>query len=187
MDKKCIEVRRFILTGTPGSGKTSVIKELEKLGHTVIHEAATDLIRIEQMKGIERPWEELKFLDQIMLMQKKRQMSAIADLQFYDRSPFCTYALVKYLSYWKQTTVLPSTLLLEELDRCITQQIYQPRVLFCENLGFIEHTDVRKISYEDALIFEQIHLDVYKEFGFDIMMVPRESVQDRCSFILSKI
>lgn len=35
MDKKCIEMRRFILTGTPSSGKTSVIMELEKLGHAV--------------------------------------------------------------------------------------------------------------------------------------------------------
>lgn len=43
--------KRFILTGTPGSGKTSVIKELEKLGHAVIHEAATDVISIEQAKG----------------------------------------------------------------------------------------------------------------------------------------
>ena len=30
MDKKCINMRRFIFTGTPGSGKTSVIKELEE-------------------------------------------------------------------------------------------------------------------------------------------------------------
>ncbi len=35
-------VERFIFTGTPGSGKTSVIKEREKLGHAVIHEAATE-------------------------------------------------------------------------------------------------------------------------------------------------
>ena len=55
MDKKCIEMRRFILTGTPGSGKTSVIRELETLGHAVIHEAATDVIAQEQAKGIEKP------------------------------------------------------------------------------------------------------------------------------------
>ncbi len=44
MDKKCIEMRCFILTGTTGSGKTSIIRELEKFGHAVIHEAATDII-----------------------------------------------------------------------------------------------------------------------------------------------
>ena len=42
------QIKRFIFTGAPGSGKTSVIKELEKLGHAVIHEAATDVIAEEQ-------------------------------------------------------------------------------------------------------------------------------------------
>ena len=68
--QKCINMRRFIFTGTPGSGKTSVIKELEKLGHAVIHEAATDVISIEQAMGIEKPWEEPEFVDQITHMQK---------------------------------------------------------------------------------------------------------------------
>lgn len=187
--KKIEKIKRFILTGAPSSGKTSIITELEKSGSAVIHETATDLIKIEQQKGRERPWEDPSFLDQIILMQKERQMSsATSGLQFYDRAPFCTYALMKYLSYWKQTEILPSNILLEEIDRCITQQIYQPTVLFCENLGFIEHTDVRKISYEDALIFEQIHLDVYKDFGFEIIMVPKGLiVQERCEFILSTV
>lgn len=72
MDKKCIDIRRFIFTGTPGSGKTSVIMELEKLGHAVVHEAATDVISQEQVKGIEKPWEEPDFVDQITYMQKER-------------------------------------------------------------------------------------------------------------------
>jgi predicted ATPase len=188
MDKKCIEMRRFILTGTPGSGKTSVIRELEKLGHAVIHEAATDVIAQEQAKGIEKPWEEPDFVDEITHMQKERQMDATGDLQFYDRSPFCTYALGKYLAHWKNTEFTPSPVLLGEIDRCLKDRIYQNKVFFFENLGFIEHTDARKISYEDALIFEQIHFDVYKEFGFDIIMVPKGlTVTQRCEFILEKV
>lgn len=67
-------MRRFILTGTPGSGKTSVIMELEKLGHAVIHEAATDVISQEQAKGIEKPWEEPDFVDQITYKKSDRWM-----------------------------------------------------------------------------------------------------------------
>lgn len=181
-------MRRFIFTGTPGSGKTSVIKELEKLGHAVIHEAATDVISIEQAKDIERPWEERGFVDKIAHMQKERQMNSIGNMQFYDRSPFCTYALGKYLAHWKNREFTPSPVLLDEINRCLKDRIYQKTVFFFENLGFIEHTDARKISYEDALIFEQIHLDVYKEFGFDIMIVPKElTVTQRCEFILERV
>ncbi len=188
MDKKCIDIRHFILTGTPGSGKTSVIRVLEKLGHAVIHEAATDVISIEQAQGIEKPWEDIGFTDKIIFMQKERQIRAAKDLQFYDRSPFCTYALGKYLADWKNIEFKPSPVLLSEIDRCIKNRVYQKKVFFFENLGFIKHTDARKISYEDALIFEQIHLDVYKEFGFDIIMVPKGlPVMQRCEFILELV
>ncbi|PPE03082.1 AAA family ATPase [Holospora curviuscula] len=181
------QIKRFIFTGTPGSGKTSSIIEFEKLGHTVIHEAATDVISQEQAKGCDAPWEEPEFVNQITRMQKKRQMNATGDLQFYDRSPFCTYALGKYLSYHKNIEFTPSPVLLDEINRCLKAEIYQNKVFFFENLGFIEHTDARKISYEDALIFEQIHLDVYKECGFDIMIVPKGlTVTQRCEFILGQ-
>lgn len=187
MDKKCVDMKRFIFTGTPGSGKTSVIIELEKLGYDVIHEAATDAIAHAQAEGMERPWEGPEFIDKITLMQKERQMNAAADLQFYDRAPFCTYALGKYLSHWKGMEFKPSPILLDETRRCLEKGVYQNRIFFFENLGFIELTSARKISYEDDLIFEQIHLDVYKEFRFDIVMVPKAlKVRQRCEFILEK-
>ncbi len=177
MDKKCIDMRCFIFTGTPGSGKTSVVRKLDKHGYSVIHEAATDLILDMKLNGIETPWELPHFIDEIVYCQKERQMNAGGDLQFYDRSPFCTYALSKYLSQ-------ASDVLLEEINRCLKLKIYQKTVFFFENLGFIEHTDARKISYEDALIFEKIHLNVYKEFDFDVIMVPKElNVEQRCSFL----
>lgn len=181
-------MRSFIFTGTPGSGKTSVIKELEKLGHAIIHEAATDVISQEQAKGCDAPWEEPEFIDQITHMQKERQLSTTGDLQFYDRSPLCTYALGKYLSHHKNVEFKPSPVLLDEIDRCLKNSVYQNHIFFFENLGFIEHTDARKISYEDALIFEQIHLDVYKEFGFEIIIVPKGlRVEQRCEFILRMV
>jgi energy-coupling factor transporter ATP-binding protein EcfA2 len=70
------QAKRFIFTGTSGSGKTSVILELEKLGYTVIHEAATDVIRGEQAKGGMRPWEEPNFINKIAHIQKERQRNA---------------------------------------------------------------------------------------------------------------
>lgn len=177
--------KRFIFTGTPCSGKTSVIVELEKLGHAIIHESATDVIAQSQAKGNMRPWEQPDFVDKIVLAQKSRQMNAMGELQFYDRSPFCAYALGRYLSHWHNSDFTPSLVLLAEIDRCIKAGVYQNKVFFFENLGFIEHTDARKISYEDALIFEKMHLEVYKEFGFEILLVPNKSIEERCRFILA--
>jgi hypothetical protein len=178
-------MKRFIFTGAPCSGKTSVIQRLKKLGYVVVPESATYLIAAEQSKGILRPWENPDFVDKIILAQKESQMNASGDLQFYDRSPFCTYALGRYLS--NRNNFVPSSLLLEEIDRCLNSKVYQNKVFFFENLGFIRHTDARKISYEESLIFEQIHFDVYKQFGFDLIVIPKKSIAERCKSILGFI
>ncbi|MDB5359232.1 MAG: hypothetical protein JWO51_529 [Rhodospirillales bacterium] len=48
-------MRRYILTGTPGAGKTSIVRRLEVLGHAVVEEAATDIIALDQVEGIAEP------------------------------------------------------------------------------------------------------------------------------------
>ena len=50
-------IRKFVLTGGPGSGKSSIILELERRGEYVVREAAEDVIRLEQAKGIKNPQE----------------------------------------------------------------------------------------------------------------------------------
>ena len=44
-------VRRFVLTGMPGSGKTVLLRRMETLGYAVVEEAATDVIALEDARG----------------------------------------------------------------------------------------------------------------------------------------
>jgi hypothetical protein len=187
MSSECFSVKRYILTGAPGSGKTSVIKEMEHHGRVVVHEAATDIIAGAQAKGIEKPWEDGRFVDDIAIMQKERQVITHCELQFFDRSPFCTYALGSYLAQLQNTEFQPPQVLAEEIDRCLAMRIYQSKVFFFENLGFIEHTAARKISFADSLVFEQIHVSVYQKFGFELIRVPAMPVAQRHKYIIESI
>ncbi len=72
MGSAYLRVKRYILSGAPGSGKTSVIREMEHHGRVVVHEAATDIIAEAQAKGIEKPWEEARFVGDIAIMQRER-------------------------------------------------------------------------------------------------------------------
>lgn len=56
-------MKRYILTGTPGSGKTSVLHALKSLGYSVVEEAATDVIALEQKRGNPEPWTQADFPD----------------------------------------------------------------------------------------------------------------------------
>ena len=95
-------MRRFILTGAPGSGKTAIIRQLELDGFSVVEEAATDVIALAQARGIAEPWTHPSFIDSIAELQRQRQVRASRatdELQFHDRSPICTVALATYLGH----------------------------------------------------------------------------------------
>lgn len=174
-------MKRCILTGTPGSGKTTILHELKRLGYAVIEEAATDVIALEHSRGNTEPWRHPDFVDKIVRLQKQRQIDAALSpdaLQIYDRSPICTLALSRHLGY------APSAVLLEEIDRIERENIYQKHVFFVENLGFVQPTEARKISFEDSLVFEKTHAEVYTALGYDLIKIPPEPLPQRVQRII---
>jgi predicted ATPase len=174
-------MKRYIITGTPGCGKTSILRALEMTGTNVIGEAATDIIAYKQMQGNMAPWEHPSFIDDIIWLQIHRQLNTSSndlELYFFDRSPICTYALALYLEF------KPSINLISEIEQIQQNQFYKKQVFFIDNLGFITHTDARKISFEESLKFEQVHLDAYQKFGYECVRVPAMSVDLRSTFIL---
>jgi len=177
-------MKRFILTGTPGSGKTAILRQLEVDGFSVVEEAATDVIALWQARGIEEAWKEIAFIDAIAALQRERQVRAAGEsgeMQFHDRSVICTAALARYLGF-------PITEgLSRELARVNAQELFQRRVFFVRNLGFVAPTEARRISYEEALRFEKIHEDAYRERGFEIVFVEPGSLGDRVAAIIRAV
>ena len=173
-------MKRYIVTGAPGAGKTAIIRQLEMDGFSVVEEAATDIITLWQAKGIREPWMRPEFIDAIVSLQQTRERraaSAADAVQFHDRSVVCTAALADYLGFDRS----PS--LLQELQRVREEDVFQNTVLFLKNLGFITRTDARRITYEETLRFEQIHEQTYRDIGFQITMIAPGSVSERAEQI----
>jgi predicted ATPase len=173
-------VKSFVLTGAPGSGKTAILRQLELDGFGVVEEAATDVIALEQARGIAEPWVNPSFIDAIVNLQRQRQIRASSlpdSIQFHDRSAVCTMALASYLGHPASRT------LSEELERINTESIFQKRVFFIRNLGFITPTAARRISFEETLRFERIHEETYRRLGFEIFFVDAGPVANRVATI----
>jgi predicted ATPase len=173
-------MKRFILTGAPGAGKTAILRQLELEGFSVVEEAATDVIALWQAQGIAEPWTDRSFIDAVAGLQRQRQIGSApeaVEVQFHDRSVICTAALAAYLGY------PPSEMLSRELERVQAETIYRKQVFFIRNLGFIKPSEARRISFEESLRFEQIHEETYRTLGFEIVSIEAGSLFDRVKAI----
>jgi predicted ATPase len=175
-------MKRFIITGAPGSGKTAIIRQLELEGFSVVEEAATDIIAAAQARGTAEPWKHPSFIDEIATLQRDRRLRASHQpdgIQFHDRSAVCTAALAEYLGY----SISP--VLSAEIHRIRKDAIYENQVFFVRNLGFITPTEARRITFEETLRFEKIHEKTYRDFGYELVSIEPGTLLNRVNEIKS--
>ncbi|GAA2638661.1 AAA family ATPase [Paractinoplanes durhamensis] len=167
-------MRRYILTGAPGAGKTTILEALRDRGNAVVEEAATEVIARGQ------PPDDGDFLAAIALLQRERQLLPAppgAGVQVFDRSPICTLALAHYIGH----PVPP--VLADEVERVVSAGIYHSRVFFVHLLGFITPTAARRITLEQSIRFERFHVDAYRKLGFELIEVPVAPLVERVRLV----
>jgi len=177
-------MRRYILTGAPGAGKTVLLRRLELAGFPVVAEAATDLIALITARGIAEHWKEPSFIEDIVGLQCARQRRADVwpdDVVFFDRSPICTWALCEYAGRE------PPASLVAEVERIERERVYERRVFFLELMGFMTPTEARRISLAESERFAAIHSDVYARFGYELVRVPPADVETRFGLVSAAI
>lgn len=172
-------MRRYILTGAPGAGKTVLLRALERAGHAVVEEAATDVIALAQAEGAAEPWTDPGFIEATVALQAQREARATGELVFFDRSPVCALALARFLGH----PVSPR--LNDELARIAAEGAYQRRVFLVRGLGFVTPTAARRISLADALAFERVHEAAYSELGYALVSVAPGTVAERVKAVLA--
>ena len=181
--------KRIVITGGPGTGKTSIIKHLELQGYycfpEIIRSMTLDAKKAENDEEfISNP---LAFVADPFLFNQKLLRGRV--LHFHQATsmehPFVFYDrgipdVLAYMNYFKQEFD-------EEFKTACSNHHYD-KVFILHPWKEIYISDNERLeSFKEAKEVHD-HLDaVYKEFGYHPLTVPEGTVEERTSYILSAL
>jgi predicted ATPase len=174
-----------IISGGPGSGKTTVLGEMAKLGFRYAPEVARQIIR-EQVRngGTLLPWQDREAYTQLMLQRSIESYllhTPALGTMFSDRGSPDSLGYARLIALRKQE-------LMHDILAACHQYRYAPVVFLAPPWKEIYETDgERKQDFaESERTFEQI-TEVYRECGYELLPLPRTTPAARARFILQQI
>jgi predicted ATPase len=174
--------RLFVVTGGPGSGKSTLIDALAGHGVCGMPEAGRAIIQDQVAIGGEAlPWSDRRAFAELMLSWEIRLYRAA--LRFggpviFDRG---VPDVVGYLRL--SDLPIPS-----HVDRAAQMFRYHRRVFVAPPWPEIFAQDAeRKQSFEEAQATYEVMIETYSGLGYELIPLPLDSVEERVQFILAAI
>lgn len=174
--------QKIVLIGGPGTGKSTVLKELKKLGYVCMPEISRSVTLQAKKEGINQLFltKPLLFSEKLLSgreQQFKEAHSSNAPIVFFDRGIPSVHA---YLRYFK--TEFPDSFL-EKSKLCRYTKVFQ----FLPWEEIYTPDNERYENYEQAVIISKFLNEAYTELDYEIINVPFGTVKERCNFIINSL
>jgi len=167
---------KFVITGGPGCGKTTVLDILERMGCTVLGESARKLIIEEQAKGGRAlPWDDWQNFQTAVLRMQLRREGEITETVFLDR------AAIDTIAYYRLHGQEPPA---DVLAACAKNGY--ALIFLLDQPPQYEADAQRKENPETAARISRLIEEAYAERGCKIIKVPVLPPMERAQFILEK-
>ncbi len=167
--------RRLILTGAPGTGKSTLLAALAAAGWATSPEVSRAIIREQQAQGGRlTPWQDLAgFLTVCATRMKSNRERATANgVTIYDRAE---PDLAAYARWGGAVSPLAP-------PRAGTW--YEAEVLYAPLWPEIFTHDAQRCqTWADAVALDRCLRDVYRELGYTLRELPRVSVSERLAWV----
>lgn len=172
--------QRIVITGGPGTGKSTIIDLLEEKGYTCHREVSREVIKQEMEKGTDHlPWENVSGFSNLVFDGQTSQYRKAQEgtLNFYDRG------IVDVIAYLKRDK-LPT----DAIEPLVQHYKYASKVFVTPPWEDIYSTDnERREDFEAMNEIHNILVDLYKNFGYEVIEVPKGEAEERVNFILGQL
>ncbi len=172
----------YVITGGPGCGKTTVLRELQNRGFRYAPEVARQIIQ-EQVEshGAALPWGDRRRYARLMLersIESYLRHVTVTEPMFSDRG------IPDSLCYARLIGLEDQGGLVQACD----QYRYARKIFFAPAWREIYETDTeRKQNFEEAVRTAELMRDVYEEYGYEVVELSRTTVSERAEFILKNL
>lgn len=171
---------RVVITGGPGTGKSTIIDQLEQKGFPCHREVSRAVIKKELEKGSDLlPWNDLPGFSNIVFEGQTSQYHRAEEhkINFYDRG------LIDVIAYLRKD-LLPA----DTLEDLVQHYPYHNKIFVTPPWEDIYRTDSER--REDFETMQAIHdslVDTYTHFGYQVVEVPKGQSYERTNFILKEL
>jgi predicted ATPase len=181
--------KRIVITGGPGTGKTSVIQLLEEKGYFCFHEVVRDLTLEAKRNGnpdaihsnplafVDDPFAFNRHILEARLKHFRSGNELDHKVVFYDRG---IPDVLAYMRYFDQEYP-------EEFVSCCQAHKYDKVVVLPPWKDIYTRDEERLESFDQAMEIHEELLSIYSEFQYSSLMIPKGSVAERVDYIINHV
>lgn len=177
-----MKANRIVITGAPGTGKSSLIKELEAQGYPCLHEVSREVILQAREDGYEQLFLEKPLLfSELLLKGRVKQYQSAEEFKekflFYDRG---LHDVVAYLHYVDEKYP-------EEMQLICNKHRYDFIFILPPWEEIYTSDNERYESFEEANKIHYYLESAYKSYNYNPISVPKGTIEERIAFIIDKL
>lgn len=177
MDKEII-----VFVGGPSSGKTTLINALKNAGHICYPEISREIIKDAQKQGIDQLFlkEPLYFSKLLLQGRIKQYQDALrekASIVFLDRGIPDVLAYMNYIG-----DAYPKS-----FSRTCKDYKYTKVFILPPWEAIYTSDEERYENYEQALLIYNHLKETYSYFGYNLIEIPKDSIENRVAFVTEQI
>lgn len=171
--------RKYIITGAPATGKTSLLEALAKRGYQTKAEVARKVIRQElAVESIAVPWLDIELFSEKVFAFMLAELPTYhpSEITFLDRA---VPDIIAYLDFAQKKIPL-------KYQQSLTTFNYDTTVFLAPTWEEIYLNDTeRKENFIQAKAIEEALVKAYTSLGFKVIHLPKSTISKRVAFITS--